>query len=98
MVILFDAPHNSASLNQFFINHPDLQTGGQAFQLTVGNLEEYYPNQGNWQKTHTQVDGMSGSAKVSLARQVGGGITKQQFENDMKIIFNSLEKCWQSAY
>lgn len=98
VVILFDQPNNPAALTQFFTNHASLRTNNQTFQLTVGNIEEYYPNQNNWRRTSAQVDGMSGHAKVSLARQVGDGITKQQFESEMQIVFQALQKCWELAY
>lgn len=98
VIILFDQPNNPAALTQFFTNHPGLQSNKQAFQLTVGNIEEYYPNWNDWRKTSTQVDGMSSHAKVTLARQVGDGITQQQFEQDMQIAFDALQKCWALAY
>lgn len=98
VIILFDKPHNPAALTQFFINHSDLQSNGQPFQLKVGNIEEYYPNKNGWKKTETEVNGMSSSAKVSLARQVGDNITKEQFESDMLDVFSALGKCWELAF
>lgn len=98
VIILFDQPNNPAALTQFFTNHPSLQTNNQTFQLTVGNIEEYYPNQNGWRRTAAQVNGMSSHAKVTLARQVGDGITQQQFEQDMQIVFDALQKCWELAY
>jgi putative ATP-dependent endonuclease of the OLD family len=100
VVILFDqtsAP-KLAGLNQFFTNHPSLRTNSQTFQLTVGNIEEYYPNKNNWQRTEAQVDGMNSHDKIVLARQVGGGIIQQQFETDMKIVFDALQKTWSLAF
>jgi hypothetical protein len=98
VIILFDQPNNPAALTQFFTNHPSLKTNNQTFQLTVGNIEEYYPNQNGWKKTATEVNGMSSHAKVNLARQVGDGITQQQFEQDMQVAFDALQKCWELAY
>ena len=98
LIILFDKPLKEATLNQFYIDHPDLKTNKQTYQLTVGNIEEYYPSQDGWKKTSAEVDGMSGHAKVSLARKVGNGISQEQFEKEMKIVFDSLQKCWISSY
>lgn len=98
VVILFDQPNNPAALTQFHTNHPDVQTNGQSFQLTVGNIEEYYPNKDNWRKAHAEVDGMSAHAKVNLARKVGSEITRAEFEADMPIVFTALQKCWELAF
>ncbi len=98
VIIIFDKPNNPTTLTQFFTNHSELKTNKQAFELTVGNIEEYYPNQNGWQKTATQIDAMSGSQKVLHARDVGDAITQQQFESDMKIVFGALQKCWELAY
>ncbi len=98
VIIIFDKPNNPATLTQFFTNHSELKTNSQTFELTVGNIEEYYPNQNGWQKTAIQIDAMSRSQKVSHARNVGDAITQQQFESDMKIVFDALQKCWELAY
>jgi len=95
-VILFDSPHNPAALTQFYNSHPDLKTNNQAFELGFGNIEECYP--ATWKKTSTQVDSMNSHAKVSLARQVGNQITKQQFEQNMQVAYNALLKCWELAF
>lgn len=97
-VILFDLPSSPAGLTQFLTNHPGLGSNNQVFKLTVGNIEEYYPNQNNWRKTSAQIDAMRSQAKVSLARQVGDQITQQQFEQDMQIVFSVLQKCWELAF
>ena len=98
VVILFDEPTNPAALTQFHTNHPDLQTSGQTFQLSVGNIEEYYPNLNGWKKTKTEMDTMKSHSKVSLAKEVGDNITKEQFENDMPIVYSALKKCWELAF
>ena len=96
--ILFDLPNNPAALTQFFTNHPDVKTNNQAFQLAVGNIEEYYPNENSWRKTNAEVGGMSSHVKISLARQVGDAISQTQFEQDMPLVFSALEKCWDLAF
>ncbi len=98
IVILFDQSNNPAALAQFFTNHPDLQTNNQSFQLEVGNIEEYYPNQGSWRKSGIEVDAMSGHHKVSHSQQVGNGISKEQFESEMTIVYSALVKCWEVAF
>ncbi len=97
-VILFDKPNKPATLVRFYTDHPDLRTNNQTFELTVGNIEEYYPNQNSWRKTAIQVDAMDSHQKVSLARRVGDQITQQQFEQDMPTVFNALEKTWELAF
>ncbi|MBU2495461.1 MAG: AAA family ATPase [Candidatus Omnitrophota bacterium] len=97
-VIIFDQPNKPMALTQFLTNHPDLRTHNQTFELTVGNIEEYYPNHNGWRKTSAEVDTMRGHHKVSLAQQVGDVITQQQFEQNMGIVFNALQKCWELAY
>lgn len=97
-VILFDLPNSPAGLTQFLGRHLSLEANNQAFKLIVANIEEYYPNQNNWKKTSAQVNAMSSHQKVSLAKQVGDQITQQQFERDMKIFFDALQRCWGLAY
>ena len=97
VVILFDKPHNPATLTNFLDNHPSLRTNNQTFELLVGNLEEYYPNINGWRKTSAEVDAL-GRKKVPLARQVGKDVTQTQFEQDMAIIFSALSRCWELSY
>lgn len=97
-VLLFDLPTNPTLLTQFLGRHQHLNTNNQAFKLSVGNIEEYYPNCNSWRKTQSEVNGMSSHQKVNLAKQVGEQITQEQFETDMKIVSDALKKCWELAY
>ena len=98
VVILFDKSYTMAALTKFYNDHPDLKTNNQSFELTVGNIEENYPNQNSWRKTTIQINAMESHQKISLARTVGDQITQQQFEKDMLIVFNALKKSWELAF
>ena len=41
---------------------------------------------------------ITGAKKKKLAKHVGLNITQEQFENDLKICFQALEKTWELAY
>lgn len=97
-VILFDRPSRPEALRQFYASYPSLKTKNQAFELAVGNIEEYYPDQNGWKKTSAQVAGMESYQKIYLARRVGDQITQQQFEQEMPIVFSALNKCWELAF
>ena len=98
VIILFDKPQGASTLDQFLKNHEDLKNNNQAFQLDVGNLEEYYPDANEWRVAAAQVKTMSGPAKIALARKVGAAITQNQFETEMPLVFNALKRCWELAY
>jgi putative ATP-dependent endonuclease of the OLD family len=98
VVILFDKPNDSSALVQFLNVHSSLKKQNQIFELPVGSIEEYYPDLNGWRKTSAQVVAMDSRAKLSLARKVGGEITKEQFEQDMIMVLQTLERCWALAY
>lgn len=98
VVILFDKQRNPAALTQFLNRHPNLKDNKQAFESTVGSIEEYYPNANSWRKTSAQVEVMAGRSKLILAREVGDGITKDQFEKEMSLVFQALQRCWDLAH
>ncbi|MGJ8551279.1 ATP-dependent nuclease [Winogradskyella wichelsiae] len=112
-VILIDEPSEQTigGVNQFLQNYKSLNQNGQFFQLAGRDLEQSYPNQvcpiyGNWKKTQEDLDAenengkriITGAKKKKLAKHVGLNITKEQFENDLKICFQALEKTWKLAY
>ncbi|MDR0575309.1 MAG: hypothetical protein LBG96_15045 [Tannerella sp.] len=75
----------------------------QVFILSKRDIEQCYPNQqcgayGNWRKTQEEVDAMNGHKKKQLAKYIGENITQQQFETDLLIVFNALQKCWKLAF
>jgi hypothetical protein len=41
---------------------------------------------------------MNGKQKKQLAKRVGNEITKEQFENEMEIIFKILNQTWDKAF
>ena len=112
-VILIDEPSEQTigGVNQFLQNYKSLNQNGQFFQLVGRDLEQSYPNQvcpiyGNWKKTQEDLDAenengkriITGAKKKKLAKHVGLNITQEQFENDLKICFQALEKTWELAY
>ncbi len=112
-VILIDEPseQTQGGVTQFLQNYNSLNQNGQFFQLAGRDIEQSYPDQvceiyGNWRKTQAELDALNpngkriitGAKKKKLAKYVGENITKEQFENDLEICFNALEKCWELAY
>ncbi len=62
------------------------------------NTEECYPDHEDWKRTEEQVSEMSGKQKTKLSKRVGDQITKEQFENEMPTVFNTLVTAWELAY
>lgn len=113
LVIMIDLPSaaTQGGVTQFLQSNRNLTTNNQFFQLTVRDLEQYYPNQtdatyGNWRKTQAEIDAVNAQGKKTftskkkkqLAKYVGEHITRQQFESDMQICFDTLTRCWTLAY
>ena len=112
-VILIDEPskQTAGGVNQFLQNNKSLNRNRQFFQLIGRDLEQSYPNQvcpiyGNWKKTQEELDKenqngkkiITGDKKKKLAKHIGLNITQKQFENDMQICFQALERTWELAY
>jgi putative ATP-dependent endonuclease of OLD family len=112
-VILIDQPSQEAEggVKQFLNNNKYLKTNNQFFQLPVRAIELYYPSQpdpiyGNWRKSPVDLDAKnSDGAKIfnnrkkkGLAKAVGDKITKMQFEEEMNVCYNTLQRCWELAY
>ncbi len=100
---------SEGAYSEFLRKFPDVDEDEQIFKLPVGSLEEYYPvakqNQAGghndvpkWKRTKTEADSMDSQQKVKLARAVSAKIEKEQFENDMSVVFEALKKCWEKAY
>lgn len=113
VVILIDEPSEQTrgGVNQFLQNYRILNDNNQFFQLVGRDLEQSYPNQecdvyGNWRKTQAELDAVNGNGKKiftgakkkKLAKYVGDNITQEQFETDLGICFNALERCWELTY
>jgi putative ATP-dependent endonuclease of OLD family len=112
-VILIDQPsqQTQGGVTQFLQTHNHLQQNNQFFQLGARDIEQCYPNQtdqtyGNWRKTQAELDALKpngdkiidGKKKKQLAKHVGENISQAQFETDLVITFNALQKCWELAY
>ena len=112
-VILIDEPSTQTigGVNQFHQNYKSTIQNGQFFQLVWRDLEQSYPNQecqtyGNWRKTQEELDAVNekgkkiitGSKKKKLAKHVGLNISQQQFESELSICFQALQKCWELSY
>jgi len=41
---------------------------------------------------------MTGKQKTSLSRRVGDEITKEQFETEMKSVFETLVRAWELSF
>ena len=111
--ILIDEPseQTKGGVNQFLDNHKSLKNDDRFFQLIGRDLEQSYssqvcPTYGNWRKTQAELDAVNandkriitGTKKKQVAKHVGLNITQEQFEDDLKICFQALEKCWELAY
>ncbi|QXP62201.1 ATP-dependent endonuclease [Polaribacter sp. HaHaR_3_91] len=112
-VISIDEPSRQTigGVNQFHQNYKSIIQNGQFFQLVGRDLEQSYPNQecptyGNWRKTQEELDAVNekgkkiitGSKKKKLAKHVGLNISQQQFESELSICFQALQKCWELSY
>ncbi|WP_445354962.1 ATP-dependent nuclease [Microbulbifer sp. EKSA008] len=100
MVVLCDSPTNKAQagFDDFIKSFKTFNDRGQIIVLEHGSLEECYPDHQDWKRTEEQVSRMSGKQKTRLSRRVGDQITKEQFENEMQIVFNTLVTAWELAY
>lgn len=112
-VILIDSPsaQTQAGVTDFLHRNPALNQNNQFFQIPHRDLEQYYPDRadstyGNWRKTQLELDAVNaagrktftGHRKRQLAKYVGENISQEQFENDMLILFRTLQKAWELAY
>ncbi|WP_219590924.1 hypothetical protein, partial [Aeromonas salmonicida] len=66
--------------------------------LAYGSLEECYPNYLDWKRTEQEVASMTGKQKTQLSKRVGDEITKEQFETDMKSVFETLVCAWELSF
>ncbi|MBF0520517.1 MAG: hypothetical protein HQK92_12445 [Nitrospirae bacterium] len=89
-VVLIDKQNSKQQSKycQFKKGHPYLFDNGQVFELDVETLEDYYPN--GYKKSKDEIESKE---KVKYAEGVANKITKDQFESEMRIIFNALEAC-----
>jgi putative ATP-dependent endonuclease of OLD family len=112
-VILIDQPsaQKQAGVAQFLVTYNHLNVNNQFFRLAERDIEQCYPNQPdptytNWRKTQADLDAVNeggdkiitGKKKRQLAKHVGDNITQAQFETDLQVCFNALERCWALAF
>lgn len=98
-VILIDKQNKSQAKKYctFKDGYPYLFKNGQVFELTTDSLEEYYPSPYSKTSSETKKLGVDGE-KVNYAKKVASEITKKQFETDMLLIFQALEKCNKESF
>ncbi|KAF0153571.1 MAG: hypothetical protein FD143_103 [Ignavibacteria bacterium] len=92
LILLLDKPDNTKlpRYNEFIKLNKFLNENGQVFQLPFNTLEEYYPKASTSKCTL--------SKKVLKAKWMSENLTQQQFEEEMSVIFEALNKCWVNAY
>lgn len=100
MVVLCDAPSLEAKggFDEFIKDFKDFNDRGQIIVLPHGSLEECYPDHLDWKRTEQQVSTMTGKQKTKLSKRVGNEITKEQFETDMKSVFETLVCVWELSF
>lgn len=94
-VVLIDKP-NSDQQNKYKLfqgGYPYLYTNGQVFELETETIEEYYP--APYKKNKGDI---SNDQKVMYAKSVAEKITQQEFETEMKKIFDAIEFCNKKAF
>ena len=92
IVVLLDEPDadKTERFENFKQNNSELESSDRLFVLPKKNLEDYYPSQLNTSCPR--------SDKVKKAKWMAKKLTKEQFENDMKIVFEAVSKCWDLAF
>lgn len=92
------SPGRKGGVDDFLNRFVYLKRNNQIEFLQLGSLEECYPNHTDWQRSSAQVSAMTGKQKRQLAKRVGNEITKEQFENEMPIVFKVLTETWKKAF
>lgn len=108
-VILVDkiSEERQANLTDFYNKYGNLKGSGQMIQLPVASLEEYYPVASEGQVGgHNQAvewrrqpgHDLSSLKKHALAKHVAWNITAEQIKDEMPVLYNALEKCWENSF
>lgn len=94
-VVIIDKPNGAqqTKYNQFKEGYPHLFKNGQVFELDRETLEEYYPE--SYRKSKDEI---TNEEKVPYAKEVAKKITKDEFENDMKNLFEALQAANQKGF
>lgn len=92
IVILLDEPDAKKEnrFDRFKSDNPELNASQRLWVLPTRSLEEYYP--ADLKNRCTCND------KVKKARWMAKNISQDKFEGDMKIMFQSLSRCWKLAF
>ncbi|HTK19200.1 MAG TPA: AAA family ATPase [Mucilaginibacter sp.] len=113
IIILLDHPseQTQGGVQNFKDANPSLIANSQLKVLPHRDIEQCYPDQpcatyNNWRKTQAELDEVNenghkiitGKKKKQLAKFVGANITQQQFEADLEVCFQALQKCWELAF
>ncbi len=113
LIILLDHPSSQTEdgVDQFKRSYTDLVSNNQLFILPKRDIEQYYPDHedtvyGNWKKTQEELDAINpsgrkiitGTKKKQLAKFVGANITQSDFETEMEICFQALNKTWENSF
>ncbi len=100
MMVLCDLPTEKAKggFDEFLRNFKKFNDRGQIAVLPNGSLEECYPDCEDWKRDAEQVSKMSGKQKTRLSRRVGDSISREQFENEMVPLFDTLKNAWDRAF
>lgn len=113
LVILLDQPsqQTQGGVQNFQQTYQHLTTNNQIHILSHRDIEQCYPDQPcptytNWRKSQAELDAVNGNGdkiitgrkKKQLAKHVGANITQQQFETDLQICHQALERCWNLAF
>jgi len=99
VVILCDLPNdqNRRSYRDFMSSHPWIEVGEQIHKLDVDALEKYYPEP--YKKDDDEIQELERDRlKVSYAIEVAENITQEQFEGDMSIVYQALEKAKEKSF
>lgn len=97
MKITCDKPEGREADFEKFINSYKLKKDEDYFILTQASLEEYYPSP--WKKSSEETKELGKNReKVVLAKKVAEEITQEQFEEEMSLVFNALQKAAERAF
>ncbi len=102
LIILCDKPKDKKreeDKKRFLSANNHLESNNQYFELPFDALEKYYPKE--WVKNDEEIKKLEKilNGKMLFARDVvAREITKLQFETEMPVLFQALEKCWELAF
>jgi putative ATP-dependent endonuclease of OLD family len=94
LVVMCDAPSDekAESFRVFKARNPRMVKSGQFVELTVQQIESYYPDP--WRTD----DKLKPHQKRNLAKRVAKEIQQAQFEQEMSLVYQAVRTCWGNAY